>query len=73
MTIVFKTPTFIFASASTADGITDVTVAKIFVDCAVAAPAKTGIVSSRASPFRSVPVILKVVLGLELSWMHRML
>ena len=47
---MFKTPTLTLASASTAEGITLVTVAKILVVCAVAAPVNAAIVSSSALP-----------------------
>jgi len=53
--IASNVPTVILASASTADGITDVTVANLLVVCWVSAPVNTGIVSSSAFPKRSVP------------------
>ena len=43
--MVFNTPTLTVASASTAEGITDVTVPKILVVCAVAPPVNAGTVS----------------------------
>ena len=56
----FKRPTLTLASASTAEGITLVTVAKILVVCFVEAPVNAAIVSTSALPLTSVPVIWKV-------------